>query len=689
MKRRSYYLILFVCLVVMFSVVGWLSYSIMDVEQQRQKEQEAHNLSTQTRLALWRIDSSILELLNTENRRAIQSYESLTQKPENDALKAHFWIDAQQNLHSAPYVTTKQTESLQKCPHILTLVGKAQAQAQSIAEPQITAIPKTSQKINSSTKAANYEEALNLERLQRQLLAFNSANNIIHQLPLNEKQAKRFVISSPKQGLVAKAKLTWDKKEVTAAELMKERSRNKAPATPVQPKRNQVADPLPPIATRYLGFMLLLMQNTFQLQRNNLEKEYQDAQQIHPNSSHDNIADIKTKGNLTGTSLSAPIDAFQDGDDSIAEGSNIQTEEDKEQAPASLITISSFAPVWDQGELYLLRNIKTDKETLIQGIWIDWEKLSSQLLDNVKDLLPSADLQAMLTPEQGALNAYSLATIPAILLPKSFPSLTLQQIWTPLQQTLFVAWCCAFLAAIGISILILGIIRLNERRSTFVSAVTHELRTPLTTFNMYTEMLVAGFVPEKKMQSYFNTLHGEASRLTHLIDNVLSFSRLEKRPKAPKKDQLSVHDIADEIMDGITPCLNKVGMDSELELSPETAQLSLTTNVTSILQILQNLADNATKYAYSTEPPINIHIHHQGNELYIDFKDHGEGIPTLFLNKLFVPFSRSAEDAAGKQPGVGLGLALSHQMAKSLGGALELLHSSKNGTSFRLKLQLD
>lgn len=672
MKRRSYYLILFVCLVVMFSVVGWLSYSILDVEQQRQKEQEAHNLSTQTRLALWRLDSSILELLNTENRRAIQSYSSLVQKPENNALKAHFWIDAQQNLHSAPYVTAKQRESLQKCPHILNLARKSQEQL--ITRPQIASTSKTSQKINSPAKASNYEQSLNLELIQRQLLAFNSINNAIQQLPLNKEQAKQLEFSNPKQGVVAKAKLTWDKKE-----------KNSTPAAPapVPSNKDQVADPLPSIATRYLGGVLFLIQRAVQLQRDNMEKEYRNAKRIHPNSSHDNIAAIKTEGNLTDLSLSDPIDAF------VSEESNRQTEEDKEESAPSLITISSFAPVWDQGELYLLRNIQTDKETIIQGIWIDWEKLSSQLLEEIKDLLPSADLQAILSPEQGTLNAYSLATIPATLLPKSLPSLTLKQIWTPLQQTLFIAWCCAFLAAIGISFLILGIIRLNERRSTFVSAVTHELRTPLTTFNMYTEMLVAGFVPEKKMQSYFNTLHGEASRLTHLIDNVLSFSRLEKRPKAPKQDSLSVYDIADEIIDGITPCLNKVGMDSELELSPETAQLSLTTNLTSILQILQNLADNAAKYAHSAEQPIYIHIHHHKDELYIDFTDHGEGIPAPFLNKLFVPFSRSAEDAAGKQPGVGLGLALSQQMAKSLGGALELLSSSQNGTSFRLRLKLD
>ena len=74
----------------------------------------------------------------------------------------------------------------------------------------------------------------------------------------------------------------------------------------------------------------------------------------------------------------------------------------------------------------------------------------------------------------------------------------------------------------------IGLIRLSERRAVFVSAVTHELRTPLTTFNMYTEMLSSGLVPKGREMAYVDILKNEAGRLTHLVDNVLSYARVEK-----------------------------------------------------------------------------------------------------------------------------------------------------------------
>ncbi len=69
---------------------------------------------------------------------------------------------------------------------------------------------------------------------------------------------------------------------------------------------------------------------------------------------------------------------------------------------------------------------------------------------------------------------------------------------------------------------------LSERRRIFVSAVTHELRTPLTTFRLYTDMLADGMVSgEEKRRSYLERLRGEAQRLSHLVENVLFYARLE------------------------------------------------------------------------------------------------------------------------------------------------------------------
>ena len=77
--------------------------------------------------------------------------------------------------------------------------------------------------------------------------------------------------------------------------------------------------------------------------------------------------------------------------------------------------------------------------------------------------------------------------------------------------------------------LLAGVVALSERRAAFVSSVTHELRTPLTTFRMYADMLARGMVPDaERRQQYLETLRTEAERLTHLVENVLSYARLER-----------------------------------------------------------------------------------------------------------------------------------------------------------------
>lgn len=257
-----------------------------------------------------------------------------------------------------------------------------------------------------------------------------------------------------------------------------------------------------------------------------------------------------------------------------------------------------------------------------------------------------------------------------------------------LALTMGIAWCCALVAACGVIALILGVVRLSERRATFVSAVTHELRTPLTTFNLYTEMLMEGLVPEQKRQTYFQTLRNEATRLTHMVDNVLSFSRIEKTKSKRHYQQVTVQELRDLIIHYITPRLREVGMDVQDTLSPEVTQLTLETDVTAVEQIFYNFADNVAKYAADAGGVVELHIWEEGRRLAIGFRDHGAGLPESVMKKLFKPFSRSAEEAAGKKPGVGLGLALSREIARDLGGDLKLDIKPHKGAAYVLYLPL-
>ena len=110
--------------------------------------------------------------------------------------------------------------------------------------------------------------------------------------------------------------------------------------------------------------------------------------------------------------------------------------------------------------------------------------------------------------------------------------------------SLIIAWCCLVLGCVASAVMLRSVMVLSERRAAFVSAVTHELRSPLTTFRMYAEMLAEGMVrDEQQRRTYLETLRVEADRLSHLVDNVLQYARLERgragrRPVAIELERL-------------------------------------------------------------------------------------------------------------------------------------------------------
>jgi len=148
------------------------------------------------------------------------------------------------------------------------------------------------------------------------------------------------------------------------------------------------------------------------------------------------------------------------------------------------------------------------------------------LLKEVVDLFPKASLIAV-NPEDTE-EGLTLASFPWKLLPTA-EMVEILPLPDGVVFPLIAGWLAAVLAIVAAWLLVAGLLRLSERRASFVSAVTHELRTPLTTFQLYSEMLESGAIKEDKRGYYFQTLRREAERLSHLVENVLAFSRIERR----------------------------------------------------------------------------------------------------------------------------------------------------------------
>lgn len=348
-----------------------------------------------------------------------------------------------------------------------------------------------------------------------------------------------------------------------------------------------------------------------------------------------------------------------------------------------------FKPLWVGSELVLARRVNFADRFVVQGVWLNWTNLCQSLVAGVKDLFPSAEILPVFTGNSDP-QARLLASIPARLVTGSALLAELPN-WSPVRTALVVAWLCVLLAAIAVAVLLHGTVSLSERRAAFVSAVTHELRTPLTTFKMYSEMLAEGMVPdETKRKSYLSTLCSEANRLSHLVENVLAYARLERGSARSRVERVSLG----QLIDRAKPRLDQRAAQAEMQVVVDSDDKALGTVVnvdtSAVEQILFNLVDNACKYAAPTASEKLIHLEAlpDGKFAMLRVRDHGQGISAEGGRRLFQPFSKSAHEAAHTAPGVGLGLALCRRLSRSMGGDLRLEALTRGGACFVLTLPL-
>jgi signal transduction histidine kinase len=323
--------------------------------------------------------------------------------------------------------------------------------------------------------------------------------------------------------------------------------------------------------------------------------------------------------------------------------------------------------------LILARRVQLGGETVVQGCWLDWPAIRSHLIEIVSETLPEAELVPVAdsTDRSRVHLSRLLATVPArLVVPEASAEPALL---SPIRLSLLGAWTFLLLGTVSVAVLLKGVVTLSERRGAFVSAVTHELRTPLTTFRMYAEMLARGMVPTAEQPQYLETLRVESDRLSHLVENVLEYARLERGRRSSRAESLTLKKLVERVWGRLSDRAAQGEMDLVMEVNDEAAEATVRTDPRAVDQILFNLVDNACKYArVAADRRLHLIVAATASAATFTVRDHGPGISAAAAKKLFRPFSKSVHEAAATAPGVGLGLALSRRLARELGGRLEL-----------------
>ncbi len=360
---------------------------------------------------------------------------------------------------------------------------------------------------------------------------------------------------------------------------------------------------------------------------------------------------------------------------------------------------SPFLPIWLGNELVLVRKVTEPDGDSIQGVWLNLPVIKKMLLSQINDLFPNAslvpvkqDISKIFTNEQTADDITTLADLPLRLVVNESTAISInpkKYIFGPIG----LAWLGALCALLASYFTLRSILNMAEKRASFISSVTHELRTPLTTFQLYSDLLASGMIQDKdKQQTYLETLKHEADRLTHIVENVLTYSAIEKGGPRAKVDDITITNLIERMQPRLAERATEENMLININLDPESALRTVHIDSTAVEQIIFNLVDNACKYANvdGTDKQIDIVVFARRKQLIIQVHDLGNGINWREKRRIFKPFHKSAHDAASSKPGVGLGLALCRRLARAMKGDLKLISSPKSaGTCFQLTLPIN
>ncbi len=219
-------------------------------------------------------------------------------------------------------------------------------------------------------------------------------------------------------------------------------------------------------------------------------------------------------------------------------------------------------------------------------------------------------------------------------------------------------------------------------KSDFVSNVSHELRTPLALIRMYAETLAMGrLAEEKKKQEYYATIVKETERLTHLVNNLLNFSRMEagRRPYALAPVDLNA--AVRGVLESFSPHLGSEGFAPDVSLDP--AIPPVRADLEAVQEALINILDNAVKYS-GAQRYLRVATGVRPDGPYVEIEDRGRGIPSEYQKRVFETFFRVP---SGRNPGAsgsGLGLSIARHIMEAHGGRIDLRSTPGEGSTFTL-----
>jgi signal transduction histidine kinase len=256
-----------------------------------------------------------------------------------------------------------------------------------------------------------------------------------------------------------------------------------------------------------------------------------------------------------------------------------------------------------------------------------------------------------------------------------------------------------FILVIGSMVVVSGLLtrlmlqqaKLSRLKNDFIATVTHELKTPLASMRVLVETLLdrsaAGESDTKQAEEYLTLISRENERLSRLIDNFLTFSRMERNKQAFDFTRASPADIAKSAVEAVQTKFNNGDCKLILTIDKSAAggPPSILADKDAMVTVLVNLLDNACKYSYN-DKQIELRVFAEGSQVCFSVKDNGIGMNRRVVKKIFDKFYQADDSLSRRAGGCGLGLSIVKFIVDAHKGRIIVKSEPGKGSIFTVKV---
>ncbi|RZK82535.1 MAG: response regulator [Pedobacter sp.] len=227
----------------------------------------------------------------------------------------------------------------------------------------------------------------------------------------------------------------------------------------------------------------------------------------------------------------------------------------------------------------------------------------------------------------------------------------------------------------------------TKYKSEFLANMSHELRTPLNSILLLSKLMSENKDLDEEYIEYAEVIQSSGQGLLGLIDEILDLSKIEAGKMKLEFADVNVKEVATDMRSLFNPIAKSKNL--ELVFDIDDSLRNINTDKMRLEQILKNLLSNAVKF--TSQGKVSLTVKMEDDNRFVSFKvtDTGIGIPLDKQALVFEAFQQADGSTRRKFGGTGLGLSISRELAKLLGGEIELTSKENVGSEFTFSLPLD